>query len=180
MSKRDDDSVGLRARTPAVKEAWKRTNQDMEAIAEERREDGWEVITMPSVHTSPVGREDGEDDYYGLVHVIPDNHADAFSEAFDPDTFTRWEAYRNDVDGFVFLVTELMDPESKTAILVAGQYNMQLSKGMVTTAIKTDDLYSHFKTINGTELGSVRYEEIDPFIPNVDGFIERFDIDQDA
>ncbi|MFP9192615.1 DUF7529 family protein [Natronosalvus vescus] len=179
MSKRDDDSVGLRARTPAVKEAWKRTNQDMEAIADERREDGWEVITMPAVHTSAVGRDDNED-YYGLVHIIPDNHADAFSDTFESGSFPRWEAYRNDVDGFVFLVTELMDPETKTAILVAGQYNMQLAKGMVTTAIRTGALYSHFKTINGTELGSVRYEEIDPFIPNVEGFIDRFDIDPNA
>lgn len=169
----EDDTTGVRKRSKAVKEAWSRTNEEMEAIAEQRREDGWNVVSLPAAHTSPVSKSQGKDDRFGLVHVIPNNHVESFSEAFEQGEFPKYEAYRNEIDGFVYLVTELIDPESETIILVASQYDLQLTRGMVTTARNEGALYSHFKTIDGTVLGSVRHEKVEPLVPGIGRSDER-------
>ena len=167
MTKPDDDSIGVRKRSQAATEAWSRTNEEMAVIAEDRRDDGWEVVSMPTVHTSPVSKSQGEDDRFGLVHVVPDNHAEAFSDAFEQGEFPEYEAYRNEIDGFVYLVTELIDPGSETIILLASQYDLQLSKGMMTTVLDEETLYTHVKTIDGTVLGSVRHEVFEPLVPGI-------------
>lgn len=168
MSQPGNGSPDVRRRSRAVKEAWVRTNDEMELIADRRREEGWEVVSMPTVHTSPVSRDQGKDDRFGLVHVLPNNHAESFSEAFERGEFPEYQAYRNEVDGYVYLVTELLDPESGTVILVAGQYDLRLAEGMVTTALDEDCLYTHVKTIDGTALGSVRHEVFEGFLPDLD------------
>lgn len=149
----------------ALKSAWSQTNEDMQAIAEQRREDGWEVVAIPAVHTAPVSRDAGDDDRFGIVYVIPDNYADDFSEALDRGDFPRYEAYRNEIDGFVFLVTELLDPETETAILLAGQYELRNAQGMVTAAGDEGALYTHVEVLDGTVLGSIRHEEFEPLVP---------------
>lgn len=165
---RPGDEAGIRPRSSAVREAWTRTNDEMELIAERRREEGWDVVSMPAVHTSPVGKDQGGDDRSGLVHVLPDNHAGSFSDAFERGTFPQYRAYRNEVDGYVYQVTELVDPESGTIALVAGQYDRRFAEGMITTAMEEDRLFVHFRTIDGTVLGSVRYESFDALLPDVD------------
>lgn len=168
MTGTGDDPGGVRPRSKAVKEAWARTNEDMEAIAEQRREQGWEVVAVPAVHTSPVGREQGDDERFGLVHVVPDNHAGAFSEAVEGGTFPRYEAYRNEVGEYVYLVTELLDPDSRTAVLVAGQYDLRRARGMIRSANDEGVVYTHARTLDGTVLGSFRHEEVEPLVPDVE------------
>lgn len=165
---RPGDETGIRPRSSAAREAWTRTNDEMELIAERRREGGWDVVSMPAVHTSPVGKDQGDDDRFGLVHVLPDNHAGSFSDAFERGAFPEYQAYRNEVDGYVYQVTELVDPESGTIVLVAGQYDRRLAEGMITTALDEECLFVHLRTIDGTVLGSVRYESFDALLPDGD------------
>lgn len=167
MSQPEDDAMRMQRRSKAVKEAWSRTNEEMKLVAEQRREDGWEAVSMPTVHTSPVSKSQGNDDRFGLVHVLPDNHAESFSDAFERGDFPQYEAYRNEIDGHVYLVTELIDPESETIILLASHYDFQLAKGMVTTALDEEILYTHVKTIDGTLLGSIEHDVFDPLVPGI-------------
>lgn len=148
-----------------LKSAWSQTNEDMQAMAEQRRENGWEAVAIPAVHTAPTSRDAGDDDRFGIVYVIPNNYADDFSEALERGTFPRFEAYRNEIDGFVFLVVELLDPETETAILLAGQYELHNAQGMVTAARDEGALYTHVKVLDGTILGSIRHEAFEPLVP---------------
>lgn len=149
-----------------AKDAWMRTIEDMKALADERRERGWDVVAIPAGDTAPVSRDAGGDDRFGIVHVIADNHADDFSEAFERGTFPRYEAYRNEVSGYVYLVTELLDPETETAILLAGQYRLRRASGMVATAREEGVLYTHVQTLDGTPLGTFRHDEFEPLVPD--------------
>ncbi|WP_049922948.1 DUF7529 family protein [Halopiger djelfimassiliensis] len=152
----------------AVKNAWQQTNDEMELLAETRREDGWETVSIPAVDTATVSRDAGREDWFGIVHVIPGNYADAFTDAFERGTFPQYEVYRNVVDGFAFQVTELLDPEIETAILLAGQYELRYVPGMRSTAHEEDMLYTHVKTLDGTVLGSFRHDEFEPLMPSPD------------
>lgn len=165
MRRSGDDASAVRTGSDASSAAWKRTVEDMRSLAEGRREDGWEVVDVPAVHTDAVGR--GQDDErFGLVHVIADNHADDVRDAFERGDFVRFEAYRNETAGEVFLVTELLDPERSLALLIASAYDRRRVGPMVRSATNAGVCYTHAKTLDGTPLGRVRHEEWAPLVPD--------------
>ena len=145
-------------------DAWKRTLEEMDVIAEDRRADGWSVFTLLSGQTDTVSRDMGEDDKFGLVHVIPDNYADDLVELYDSDEFTEYLAYGRDLDGFMYAVIEFIDPDEERSILLACRYDMAMAQGMVNSVLEEGVLYSHFKTIDGTILGSFEHEEYEPLV----------------
>jgi len=107
-----------------------------------------------TAHTDTVSRDMGDDETFGLVHVLPNNYVDEFTAAFDSDEFTEYLAYGTAVDGFMFVVTEFIDPETERSILLPSRYDMALADGMVSSATDEGVLYTHVQTIDGTILGT--------------------------
>lgn len=146
--------------------AWKRTLEEMEVIADDRRSDGWSVLTVIAAHTDTVGRDMGQNDRFGLVHVIPGNYADDLAETYDEDAFTEYLAYGRDVSNSMYVVTEFIDPDDERSILVASRYDMGTpsAEKMVSSANEAGALRSYFKKIDGTILGMYEHEEYEPLI----------------
>ena len=163
----DDNAAGMAPTSDAEREAWRLTNEDMEAVATERRREGYDVTTATAVHTNPVARSHGDDDRFGLVYILPDNHADDFRAAYEraDGEFPDFVAYRREVNISSFLVTELLDQETETAVVVAGHFDARRVGGLAKSAIEADAMYTHAETLDGTHLGSVRHEEYEPFLP---------------
>jgi len=155
----------LRDQTGVRSQAWEQTNEEMELLAEERRENGWDVVTIPAVHTSILTREMGDGDEFGIEYVIPDNYAEEFTAAFDPDTFTEYQVYRTVADRNVFQVMELLAPETGTGILLAGMYELRHAGSFVEPAREEGKLYTFVRTIDGTRLGMLKHEEYEPLLP---------------
>lgn len=145
-------------------EAWKRTLKEMEAIAEDRRADDWGVVTVMAAHTDTVSIDMGDHDDFGLMHIIPNNHVEDFESTYDPDEFTEYLVYGTDIEGYMYVVTELIDPDEKRSILIASQYDMTRAQGMVESAEKEGVLYTHVKKIDGEILGTFAHEEYDPLV----------------
>ncbi|ADD06045.1 uncharacterized protein Nmag_2485 [Natrialba magadii ATCC 43099] len=171
----NDDSAERveRVSTTAIKDAWAQTTEELEILAEQRREQGWDTVAIPAIQTAAVSRDAGpkHNERFGIVFVVPDNHADAFSDAFDRGEFPRFEAYRNEVSGAVFLVVEYLDPESETAILLAGQYERRHVAGMLAATEDEGVLFTHAKTLNGTVLGSFEHKDYAPLVPETVGSV---------
>ena len=165
-----DDATGIQPTSDAEREAWQLTNEDMEAIAAERREEGYDATTVTAVHTNPVNREHGDADRFGFEYVVPDNHADDVEAAFEraDGGFPDFVVYRREVTQSAFMVVELLDPETMTAVVVASHYDRRRAGGLVKASVDAGETYSHLVTLDGTELGSVRHEEFDPFFPSDD------------
>ena len=145
-------------------EAWKETLETMEEIAEDRRNDGWEVVTVRAAHTDTVSKDMREHDRFGLMHVVPRSDGERFADAYDPEEFTEFLVYGADVSGFMYAVTELIDPEAKRSILIASQYDMTRARGMVQNAHEEGVLYTYVKKIDGTILGKFEHEEFEPLL----------------
>lgn len=154
----------LRGLKGTVAEAWKQTLEDMDAIAADRREDGWEVLTVVAVHTDTVSIDANQHDDFGLFHIIPNNHAEEFEQLYDPAKFTEYLIYGTDVQGCMYAVTEFLDTENRRAILIANQYDMTRASGMIQSAKRNECLYTHVKTIDGTTLGIYKHDEYRPLI----------------
>lgn len=167
----DDRETGVDPTSQAVSQGWRMTNDDMQAIAEERREEGWEVFTMPAVHTSAVSKDMGDDpERFGLVHIVPDNYADDFVEAYERGSFPEYLAYRNEVEHSAFLVTEFIDPDSETILVLASRYDRRRAESMVNSAIEEGELYTHVHTLDGTHLGTFRHEEFGALVETPEGY----------
>lgn len=148
------------------KDAWAATLSDMSATADQLREEGWSVTTVAAGDTAPENPETGRD-RFGLVHVVPDNAAAEFEEAFAAGEFPLYEVYRAQVDGKVYLLTQLLDPESETAILIAGVYALRHALGCVRASEEAGETYTHVQLLDGTHLGSFRHDDPDKFFPDL-------------
>lgn len=156
---------GRKQTTGAVKAAWKRTLQEMDELAEERRGDGWEVTTVRADHTDPVTRDMGDHDRFGLSHVVSKSHGERFVDAFDEEAFTDFLVYGTTVDARRFAVTELLDTDEERSIMIANEYPFERARGLAETAEREGRLYTYVRKINGTILGTFEHEEYEPLLP---------------
>lgn len=173
-SEHDEEYVDRIANNADVlKNAWGQALEDMEALAEERREDGWETVTMMAGNTGTQNRRagDDDDDRFGMVFVVPSNHGEEFADAFEGKGFPEYEVYRREVDGNVFLVVEYRDPETETAIFVAAQYELRHAPGMVHDAEDAGEFYTYVQKLDGTILGVFKHDSHEKFVP----YAERID-----
>lgn len=148
------------------KDAWGRTLEDMEAMADDLEADGWNALAIAAGHTAPNPPDAGDSDRWGFVHVIPGNEAEAFSEAFEAGEFPRYRVFQQDASGRVFMVTQLLDPGTDRAVLIAGSYEMRNAAGLVRTARREGEMYTHVRKLDKTQLGAFRHDEYERFFPN--------------
>jgi hypothetical protein len=156
----------IAANADGEKDAWRLTLDDMEAMAADLEDEGWNVIDIPASHTAPENPDAGETDRFGFVYVIPDNYAEEFSDAVEAGTFPTYRVFRKEVSSRVFMLTQYLDPDTDTAILIVGTYEMMHAPPLVKTAMREDEMYSHVQTIDGTVLGSFRHGDYTKFFPN--------------
>lgn len=145
-------------------EMWGHVLEEAKRLRDERRADGWEAEFVMAAHTDTVSKDMKDHDRFGLMHIIPRNYADTFVEMYDEEAFTEYFAYGNAVEGVMYVVIDLIDPERERSILVPCEYDMTIADGLVTSAIEEGALYSYFKRIDGTILGTFRYEEFEPLV----------------
>ena len=145
-------------------EAWERTLEEAQMLVDERREDGWDATYVMAAHTDTVSRDMNDHDRFGLMHVLPNNYADAFLEAYDSDAFTQFRVFGTSVNGMMFVIIELIDPAADRAIVVPCSYDMTMGQGMSESAADEGVLRSYFKTIDGEILGRFDHEEIEPLV----------------
>lgn len=148
------------------RDAWGRTIEDMKALAAEREEEGWNAFYVAAGHTAPTHPEVRDDGRYGFVHVIPGNYADEFTEAFEAGDFPKYQVFQQEVEGRMFMVTEFLDPESETSILIAGSYEMRHAPALVKKAQREGDMYTYVQKLDQTLLGTFKHDEYDRFFPD--------------
>ena len=166
------DEERLAANAEREKDAWARTLADMKTRAEAYEEEDWETIAVPAGHTAAAHPEAGSSDRFGFVHTLPGNYAATIREAIGEKDFPEYDVFRASTDGRVFLVTELLDPNSRTAILLAGSYELRTAEPLVAAAEEAGVCHTHLRTLDGTHLGSFEHDDYEKFVPRIDSFRE--------
>lgn len=153
------------------KAAWQETLDDMERMAAAREDEGWDTVTVTALDGAPKDSETDDRDRHGLVFVVPDNQADDLEAAIEAGQFPRFQVYRAEREGEVFLVIEYLDPETETAVYAAGTFELRFAKGMVREAREEAATYTHYQTLDTTPVGSFRHdgaEAVEKFVPHAD------------
>ena len=122
-----------------VMELWEDVIDDMEATAEEYREDGWEAYELHpgDVTTLPSGQtQDGgfADDRVGLDVVVPGEEFERIEPLVEEGRFDSYEAFRAEAGGVVFLVVAMKDQQAKRAVLVPAYYRVENAREMLVRA----------------------------------------------
>ena len=152
------------------RDAMTRTVEEARLLADQRREDGWDAFVVPAVDTAPVP-SDAEEGEWGFVHVVPDNYADRVAAACTNGSFPRYDIYRRRIGETVSFVTELLDPESKTVLLVAGQYTTDDATGLYREATEEGTIRTVLRRLDGERLARFEHEDVEKFFP--DGMAAR-------
>ncbi|WP_160134328.1 DUF7529 family protein [Halococcus salsus] len=165
----DPDSADrVTANADALKNAWAATLDDMEALAAEYADEGWETITVPAGHTAPEPPDSGVEGRFGLVYVIPGDRAEDVATAIEAGEFPRYDVYRNEAGGQVFLVTVLTDPDTETAVFVAGGFERRTSRSLLSAVQDAGVMYTHLQKLDGTPVGSFEHDDPGKFFPATD------------
>jgi hypothetical protein len=152
-----------------LKEAWKDTLDDMEALAEERRADGYDVTAIAAVDAGPIGRDTTADEgEFGMEFVIPDNRVDDFVDAFEAGDFPEYDVFRAEQASDAFIVEELRDPDAGVVILLAGAYALKDVATCAYAARNEDEMYTFVRTLDETRYGAFRHEGYRKFFPRAD------------
>lgn len=167
-SEQGPERLAASART--MKDAWTRTLSDVRARADEYERGGWDVLTVAAGHTAPESPNAGSENRFGFVHVLPGDVASEVREAIAESKFTEYDVFRATTDGRVFLMTELLDPEARRAILVAGSYELRKVGPLVAAADEAGVCYTHLQTLDGTVVGSFEHDDYEKFVPRIDAF----------
>jgi len=158
------------------KNAWTETIDEMKAMAADLEDEGWDTFSVAAGHTAPEGPDAGREGRWGLVHVIPDNYAEAFEAYFERGDYPTYDVFRTEVQGRTFLLTVLSDPETESAILLAGQYQLMHAAPLVSKAKTEETVYTHVQTLDETHRGSFEHEEPSKFFPNYERFEDRYTV----
>lgn len=137
---------------------WERTLAELEARAEELREAGWQVASVPAAHVTAEPPEAGDSDRFGYVYVAPGSAEEMFREAFDAGEFDSFELFRRRVGDTEYLLTELTDTEEGVAILLAGGVDNGDIDAVRRAAEAEGAMYSHVQLLDYTHLGSFRHD----------------------
>jgi len=153
-----------------LKSNWERALEDMQAMAADREDQGYETLAIPAGDTTTLSPSMGDDDDWGLSHVVPNNFAEDFEKQFETFSLDETGVYQMESGGFIFLVTECIDHDEEVVIFVAGSYDMRFSAGLVRTATERGEMHTHVRTLDGTLLGTFDHDDPADFFPEPEQF----------
>lgn len=147
-------------------EGWRALLDEMDAMAADLDDEGWETLSVPAGDAGALGRENGRTDRHGYAYVVPGDAADRFEALFEPEGFSRTDVHRATTATHLFLLTVFLDPPTETAILIAGVLDRDSLGECRAAARETGAMYSHVLGLDGSRLGSFEHDDPDPFFPD--------------
>lgn len=144
-------------------DAWRRTVTEMQSIASSLEVAGWETTTVRAGDTAPEPPELGDTGRFGLVFTVPGTEEQAIERVIADAEVEEYSVYRRVFDSTAFVVVELVAPDARRALLIAGAVDTDDAAELESAAIERGEMHTHIRLLDGTDLGSVRHDEPGPF-----------------
>lgn len=164
-----DEVEQMAASSEVHKDAWEQTLEDMWALEEELQAEGYDTIETAAGHTAAVDPHDDRP-YWGLEHIVPDSDAEAIEDAVAESEFTEYDVYRSLVEGRVFEVTVLLDPDAENAVLIASQFELQRATELIVYTRDQGTVNTIVKFLDDTVVAEIEHDDPEKFFPRYDEF----------
>lgn len=149
--------------------AWQETLDEMWELEDDLVDEGWETLVTAAGHTAPVAPSHDRG-CVGLVHIVPDGDAEAIGEAVEAGEFPGYDVYRTIVEGRVFGVTVMFDPDSSTAILVSNQFELREARPLIEHTHEVGRVDTVFRYLDGTVVARISHDDPGKFFPRYEEF----------
>jgi hypothetical protein len=114
------DELERIARAPdVVRNGWKRTIEEVRAMADAREEEGYETLTVFAADTATVAPGDVDEDRWGLSYLVDSDDAETVTEFDERTDFDETAVYQNQSGGNVFIATECIDLDNEAILVIA-------------------------------------------------------------
>lgn len=157
--------------SPAAREGWADTLEDMRATAAELEAAGYEVRQVRAGSTTGLAPDRGAAAVdpanpgatpFGLVYVVPGEDADALA-AIDLAALDGAEVYRSTAGGTLFLLTALFAGDR--AVLLAGAASLDDVADCAQAAQRAGRMYTRVRRLDGETVLVVEHGDHKPFFP---------------
>ena len=145
---------------------WAATLADMRTMADELEAEGWETLSIVAGDTAAVAPGDGDDDRFGIVHVIEGGDADRLETLVAEGTFDGSDAYVAVSEGTEYAVTVCRDTENRTAVLFAGAFEYESASKCFVAARSAGVVYTHAQRLDGTPVAAFEHDDPALFEPS--------------
>jgi len=155
-----------------VVEPWQAVVEDMEGLAAEYREIGWEVLELHpgDVATLDGGGgdgDDGEDDRHGLEVLVPDPEFEELEAWIEEGTrFGSYEVYRTTEDEVAFLLVVLTDEATERAVCVPAYYEMSNVETLRACAEHDGVFFTYVRRLQGDRVITFTGDDPGLFLPD--------------
>lgn len=143
-----------------VKTHWEETVADMEATAEQYREEGWTVL---EVHPGDVAAlSPGRTDRWGLDLLVPDDEFEELHRWVEADgcRFDAFEVYRGEGGGVVYAVVAMQDIDAGRAVLFPVYYDPARASALLDAAVDEGEMRTHLRPLANDPV--VTFTQTDP------------------
>ncbi|NHN48338.1 hypothetical protein G9464_12120 [Halostella sp. JP-L12] len=148
----------------SVLEFWDEVVDDMEATAEEYRENGWNPIEL---HPGDVTALPPDHERFGLDVLVPDDEYETVREAVEAEkaAFDDVEVFRAATAGTVFLVVAVRDEATGRVVLVPAFYGVREAQETIDGARERGSLPVHLRTLSNEEVVTFEPDDPTPLFP---------------
>lgn len=152
--------------SPEFESFWSQLREDAEAIADEYRDAGWDVLLVDPGDVTPLYDTDKP---FGLSVLVPEPQFETVTEWIDRMAFDRSELYRRTTGPLVFLLVVEEAPDAETAVLIPAYYNHVTHDGLLAVATENDEMRVHVRALSSDDPVTFRHDDPSLFAPDRDG-----------
>ncbi|WP_435344530.1 DUF7529 family protein [Haloarchaeobius sp. HRN-SO-5] len=166
-----EDAEAVETVANRVTPVWGQVVADMEATAEEYREDGWTAVECHPGDVAAIADEDvGRDDARtGLDVLVPDDEFDTVADLVDgPGEFDEVDVFRAEQNGVVFFVAALENETAEAVVLVPAYYSVGSSESFVEMVRREGELRIHVRPLDRRRILTFAQTDPDLFLPESD------------
>jgi hypothetical protein len=143
-----------------IQNHWDEAMADMEATAEQYRQEGWTVLEVHPGDVVALGP--GRSDRWGLDLLVPD---DEFAELHrwvetEGYSFDSCEVYRGEGGGVVYLVVVMQEAAAERAVLFPVYYEPGRSSELLEAAEEAGEMRTHLRPLANEPI--VTFTQSDP------------------
>ncbi|MFT4890867.1 MAG: hypothetical protein ACI9YT_001788 [Halobacteriales archaeon] len=161
----EKETFGMVSRVLGV---WDDVLEDMEATAEEYRDEGWQVLEIhPGDVASPDGEEGGR---WGLDVLVPDDEFEELEHLIEVEEFAfdESEVYRATGQGLVLLVVAILDHDTEVAVLFPAYYDVNQGRTMIERATGAGEMHTHLRPLDLENVVTFTHDDPSLFMPPED------------
>lgn len=144
---------------------WDDVLADMEEVAAEYRDRGWETFVLNPGHVVVLPRDASR---MGFDVLVPDNEFDPVNERVEDGSveYDEFRVFREEADGITYCLVVAEDPEAESVVQVPVYYDPHDSSFLLDQIWEKGYVHVHVHPLS-TDKGIVTFELDDPelFLP---------------